>query len=54
MKWLRLAGVLGALLITTSGCAIDSAQLITDVVQAGLTSVSSSLVNALSVYLAGN
>jgi hypothetical protein len=36
------------------GCPIDSDKLTTDVVQAALESVTNSLVEALSTYLAGN
>ena len=45
---------LAALAIATGGCVIDGGQLITDVVQAGLESVTGSLVDALSDYMAGH
>lgn len=46
-----LAGTL--LLIPLSGCAVDTDQLTTDVVQAALQSISTSLVESLGTYLAG-
>ena len=52
IRRLRHLAALAALLITISGCAIDSGQLITDITEAGLNSITTSLVNALSVSLA--
>ena len=49
---LCLSVVLGALVIATSGCAIDGGRLLTDMVEAGLNSAASSIVNALSEQLA--
>jgi hypothetical protein len=43
----------GGLLSAMGGCPIDSDALATDVVQAALLSVTNSLVEALSTYLAG-
>jgi len=51
IRRLRHLAALAALLITTSGCAIDGGQLITDITEAGLNSITASLVNALSVSL---
>jgi hypothetical protein len=53
-KRLRLLTVLGVLLIVSSGCAIDGAALLTDVVQAALDSATESVVDALSGHLARN
>jgi hypothetical protein len=44
----------GLLLVPMGGCPIDTDQVTTDVFQATLQSVTSSLVDALSAYLAGN
>lgn len=51
----RLIAVLlfGTVGVAGSGCAIDSDQLVTDVVQAALNSATTSLVDTLSAYLAG-
>jgi len=42
-----------ALLLLIGGCPIDTSELTTSVVQAALESISNSLVEALSTYLAG-
>lgn len=52
IRRLRHLAALTAFLITTGGCAIDGGQLITDITEAGLNSITTSLVNALSVSLA--
>jgi hypothetical protein len=49
---MRLVWAIGLLSIATSGCAIDGAQLVTDVVQAALDSATTSIVDSLSDYLA--
>ncbi|MBN2446835.1 MAG: hypothetical protein JXO22_08925 [Phycisphaerae bacterium] len=43
-----------ALLLLMGGCPVDLDTLTTDLLQAGLESLSTSLVDALSTYLAGN
>ena len=53
-KRLRLLAMLTSLAIATSGCAIDGDQLIADIVQAGLDSATTSIVDALSGHLANN
>ena len=53
-KRLRLLAMLAALAFGTSGCAIDGDQLLSDMVEAGLDSVTTSLVDALSGHLANN
>ena len=55
--WKRIGGVIilgGALLLGTGGCPVDEDALATDVVQAALTSITNSLVDALSTQLAGS
>lgn len=44
----------GALFLLMGGCPIDGDLLTTEVVDAALQSITSSLVDALSTYLAGN
>ncbi|MBU0637238.1 MAG: hypothetical protein KKB50_00080 [Planctomycetes bacterium] len=50
-KVLLMAGVL---LLLMGGCPVNTDQLATDIFQAGLESIASSLVDALSAFLAGN
>jgi hypothetical protein len=51
-RWLVVMS--GVLLLLTGGCPIDSEALATDVFQAALDSITNSLGEALSTYLAGN
>jgi len=55
LAWFRQLMLLsGALLLLLGGCPIDSDKLATDVAEAALQSVTTSLVEALSTYLTGN
>lgn len=47
-------GLLGGVLLLMGGCPIDTDKLATDVFSAALTSIVTSLVEALSKYLAAN
>jgi len=55
-RFRRLVLLGGALLLTVlmGGCPIDGAALTTDVLQASLQSITNSLVDTLSTYLAHN
>jgi hypothetical protein len=44
----------GAVALTLGGCPIDWDAFVTDVVAAGIESASTSFLDALSTYLAGN
>ncbi|MFH1747670.1 MAG: hypothetical protein ABIG44_11565 [Planctomycetota bacterium] len=44
----------GAVLLLTGGCPVDTDDLTANVLQAALQSISDSLVEAVSTYLAGN
>ena len=44
----------GILLLSMGGCPVDTDKLTTEVVQAALESISTSIVDVLSTYLAGN
>ena len=44
----------GALLLSLGGCPIDGDEVLTATVEAALNAATTSLVDALSAYLAGN
>ena len=49
---LRRLAALAGLALVTSGCAVEGGALVTDMVEAGLNSVTTAIVNALSEQLA--
>ena len=56
-RWKQIGGMIilgGALLLGTGGCPIDEDALATEVVDAALQSITTSLVDALSNQLAQN
>ena len=54
LRFQRLVILTGALLLLAGGCPVDADALVTELLQAALDSISNSLVEALSSYLAGS